>query len=226
MLKDLENILTGLNVLLVEDEQDLREIISDTISPYVKKAYEASNGKDGLEVFLTYDINLVITDINMLKMSGTKMANEIRKYNSSVPIIFLTAYDTDENILKAIKITGSNFLKKPFDKKQLITSMQMIIGTNSKDIIELKNDFTYNLKSGELFYKDELILLTKLEKRLMFLLANNANHEVSFNMIENYVWQTKGATQDTIRAYITKLRKKIYSDLIENVQGLGYMLKI
>lgn len=228
MLNDLYALIKNLKILLVEDEDDLREILAQTLSPYVNKIYEAKNGISGLDIFLNKDVDLIISDINMPKLSGTKMAAMIREYNRNMPIIFLTAYDSEENILKAIKLNNSNLLKKPFDKKQLLTAIFFLIGkeSNSQNIINLKNDFKYNRISRELFLKDKLIPLTNTERRLLFLLIANNNHQVSFNMIENFVWQAKGATEDSIRTFIKKLRKKIYPELIINIQGYGYLLKI
>lgn len=228
MNKKLEIILKELNILLVEDEIALKQIISESISPYINRVFEAENGVEGLELFCQEDINLIITDINMLKMNGLSMVREIRKFNPSIPVIFLTAYDTDENILEAIELHSSNLLKKPFDKKQLITTMQITVGQTieQNQEIDLLNGFIYCLNTKELFFKDELIPLTKTEKRLLDLLIHNRKHLVSFEMMENYVWQEKGATQETIRSYIKKLRQKTHSDLFKNIQGMGYLLDI
>lgn len=111
MIRKLENILKSTKVLLVEDEEDLRFIIQRSIYKYVNSIVEAKNGAEGLEKFLSHDIDLILSDINMQKMSGLKMLKKIREYNSTIPVIFLTAYDTDENILHAINLTNSFYLK-------------------------------------------------------------------------------------------------------------------
>lgn len=228
MNNKLDILLKELNILLVEDEIDLKQIISESITPYINKVFEAENGIEGLELFCQEDINLIITDINMLKMNGLSMVREIRKFNPFIPVIFLTAYDTDENILEAIELHSSNLLKKPFDKKQLITTMQITVGQTIEQNkeIDLLNGFKYCINTKELFTKDELIPLTKTERRLLDLLIHNRKHLVSFEMMENYVWQEKGATQETIRSYIKKLRQKTHSDLFKNIQGMGYLLDI
>ncbi|AXH08505.1 hypothetical protein CP960_10070 [Malaciobacter halophilus] len=228
MIKKLETILKDINVLLVEDEEDLRFILHRSIYKYVNSIIEAKDGTEGLEKFLSNDIDLVLSDINMQRMSGLKMLKKIREYNSLVPVIFLTAYDTDENILEAISLSNSYLLKKPFEKKQLLTTIQMVIGQqrSSEEFIELQNGFTYSLTNKELYLNKQLVSLTKIEKRLLDILIHNKEHIVTFEMIDNYVWQEKGATQETIRAFIKKLRKKTYPELIENVQGMGYLLKI
>lgn len=228
MINKLDDFLKKTNILLVEDEENLRQIIAESIKTSVKDIFEACNGKKGLEIFYKEDLDLIITDINMLEMNGLKMIKEVRKVNPSIPVIFLTAYNTDNNILETIKLHSSNLLTKPFDKKQLLTAMKIAIGQilETDSIINLKNDFVYNTRTQELYFKDTLISLSKLEKRLLELFIHNKKHLVTYEMIENYVWQEKGATQDTVRAYIKKLRKKTNLDLFKNIQGLGYLLDI
>ncbi|MFV0561684.1 helix-turn-helix domain-containing protein [Malaciobacter mytili] len=68
--------------------------------------------------------------------------------------------------------------------------------------------------------------LTKKEQRLLELLLKNQEHIVPFSLIENFVWIENGATADTIRMFINKLRKKIYPELIQNIQGIGYKLSL
>lgn len=228
MHKTLENMIQKLNILLVEDEPDLRQIIAESLQPHVNHVYEAANGAQGLELFLAHPIDLIISDINMVKMNGLAMIKNIREYNPSIPTIFLTAYDSDENIFETIKLHNSHLIKKPFDKKQLMTTVQLMIGQHMEEasLIELGQNFTYCLQKNELYCNEELISLTKIEQRLLQLLIQNRQHAVSFEMIDNFVWQEKGATQDTMRTYIKKLRQKTYIELIENIQGMGYLLKI
>ncbi len=228
MTNQIDIFLKELKILLVEDEDNLRQVIKESIEPLVKEVYESSNGKQGLDIFYKKDLDLIITDINMIDMNGLKMIKEVRKTNPNLPVIFLTAYNTDDNILEAIKLHSSTLLNKPFDKKQLITAMKITIAQifDTQSTINLKNEFHYNTRTKELYKKRELISLTKIEKRLLELFIHNKKHLVTYIMIENYVWQEKGATQDTIRAYIKKLRKKTHLDLFKNIQGLGYLLDI
>lgn len=86
------NELNYVKVLLVEDDLNLRKVIKELIEPYVNEIYEASNGRDGLELFTLNDVSLVISDINMSVMGGTTMAGQIRELDEAVPIIFITAY--------------------------------------------------------------------------------------------------------------------------------------
>jgi DNA-binding response OmpR family regulator len=82
------------------------------------------------------------------------------------------------------------------------------------------------MDTKELLQKERVIPLTKKEQRLLELLLKHHDHVVPFSLIENYVWAQQGATPDAIRMFINKLRKKIYPELIENLQGIGYKLTL
>lgn len=222
ILKGLQHI----SVLLVEDDVGLREVVKGLLKPYVRQIYEAKDGLEGLEVFKANNINLIISDINMTKMSGTSMARHIRELDSQVPIIFVTAFDTDENLQNSICIENSNFLKKPFDKQQLLITMlrAVKVGTSVVHRLTLGHGFSYDTQSRVLYNGDESVALTRTEQRLLHILAINQGQVVSFSMIENFTWSGKVASFETMRNYINRLRTKTYPALIKNIQGIGYKL--
>lgn len=228
MYEKVKELLKNKNILIVEDEIGLQDILAESIDEYVNEVFVAKNGIEGLEIFQQKDIDLIISDIHMAKMTGLRMSNEIRKFDPHVPIIFLTAYDTDENMIEAINLKSKSVLKKPFDKKQLIVSMMLAMNAFKEEftLLNLLNGYKYNFDIKELTLKEEIISLTKKEQRLLELLLKHQEHPVPFSLIENYVWMENGATPDAIRMFINKLRKKIYPELIENIQGIGYKLTI
>ncbi len=229
MYEKIEELLKDKTILIVEDEVSLLEIMLESTQEYVNEVFTATNGIEGLEVFQSKNIDLIISDIHMAKMTGLRMSHEIRKVDPYIPIIFLTAYDTDENMIEAIKVKSRNVLRKPFDKKQLLLSMMLVMNSFKEEfsLFELANGYKYNFDTKELIFNDKhLISLTKKEQRLLELLLKHQEHVVPFSMIENYVWMENGATADAIRMFINKLRKKIYPELIQNIQGIGYKLSI
>ena len=228
MYEKVKELLKNKNILIVEDEIGLQDILAESIDEYVNEVFVAKNGIEGLEIFQQKDIDLIISDIHMAKMTGLRMSNEIRKFDPHVPIIFLTAYDTDENMIEAINLKSKSVLKKPFDKKQLIVSMMLSMNAFKEEftLLNLLNGYKYNFDIKELTLKEEIISLTKKEQRLLELLLKHQEYPVPFSLIENYVWMENGATPDAIRMFINKLRKKIYPELIENIQGIGYKLTI
>lgn len=228
MYEKIKDLLLNKNILIVEDELNLRDVMVESIEEYVNEVFVAKNGIEGLDQFQSRNIDLIISDIHMPKMTGLRMSHEIRKIDPHIPIIFLTAYDTDENMIEAIEVKSRNVLKKPFDKKQLLVSIMLAINSFKEEftLFSLSNGYSYNLDTQELILNDKLISLTKKEQRLLSLLLKHQEHTVPFSMIENYVWMENGATADAIRMFINKLRKKIYPELIQNIQGIGYKLTI
>lgn len=119
-----KEILKNINVLYVEDEQDVREFTSKTISTIVNNVVVAENGKEGLEKFKDNpDINLILTDINMPKMGGLEMCAEIRKFDNEVPIVITSAHSDPDFLKKAIDVKVSAYAMKPIDLYHLIESM-------------------------------------------------------------------------------------------------------
>eukprot|EP01029_Cantina_marsupialis_P015694 TRINITY_DN345002_c0_g1_i2.p1 TRINITY_DN345002_c0_g1~~TRINITY_DN345002_c0_g1_i2.p1 ORF type:complete len:137 (+),score=22.56 TRINITY_DN345002_c0_g1_i2:48-458(+) len=133
-----KEILKNINVLYVEDETEVREFTSKTISSIVKNVITAKDGLEGLEAFNTNkDINLILTDINMPKMGGLEMCSKIRKQDKEIPIVITSAH-SDPNFLKeAIDVNVSSYAMKPIDLYHLIDSMIKAIkkrsGKDKKD---------------------------------------------------------------------------------------------
>lgn len=228
MYEKVKELLKNKNILIVEDEENLRDIMHESIEEYVNEVFVAKNGIEGLEKFQSENIDLIVSDIHMAKMTGLRMSHEIRKFDPYIPIIFLTAYDTDENMIEAIEVKSRSVLKKPFDKKQLLVSMMLAMSSFKDEftLFDLSKGYKYNLDTKELVLDDDIITLTKKEQRLLDLFLKHQEHSVPFSLIENYVWRENGATPDAIRMFINKLRKKIYPELIQNIQGIGYKLTI
>ena len=217
-----------LRILLVEDDDLLRGVIEDALRLYCQDVQCAKDGEEGLAYFHANHFNVIITDINLPKMGGLVMAKEIRKINTEISIIILTAYDTSDNIYASIDICASAFLHKPFELEQLYNTLLMCLSkiVLKNQWLDLLRGFSYNLKTNELFFEDKEIHLTKNESRLLTILIDNVGKTVSFENIEGNVWYDKSATPETIRMHINKLRSKTYYELIENIQGYGYKLLV
>lgn len=226
MYSKIKEILKDINLLLVEDDEDLREAIKSSVERYVNEIYACADASEALKCFNSHNINLIVSDINMPKMSGLKMASIVRQSDESVPIIFLTAYDSDENMLKAIEVKSSGVLKKPFDKRELVMTMSFAANKFRSDFasVDLKRGFSFNAFTKELYKDGEIIPLTKKEQALLHLFLKNQTRIISFDMIEACVWSGESCTSDAIRAFVYKLRKKLYPQLIQNAQGRGYKL--
>ncbi|MDW7661705.1 MAG: Na-translocating system protein MpsC family protein [Bacillota bacterium] len=131
-------ILSGLNVLYIEDEPVLREEITTFLKRRVKSVIVASNGKEGLEKFATYPVDFIITDLKMPVMDGIEMAREIRKSNTAIPIVITTALSDVELMQSSIEIGINRYLLKPIDLEtfnNMLESVCQKISNNRKNMV-------------------------------------------------------------------------------------------
>jgi len=120
-----KEVLKDISVLYVEDENDVREFTSKLLSSLLKKVYTAKNGLEGLELFKENqnNIDLIISDINMPKMNGLDMCEQIRKINSEMPLVITSAHNDTNFLKKAIEVGVNTYAMKPIDLYQLIESI-------------------------------------------------------------------------------------------------------
>ncbi|MGP1580590.1 MAG: response regulator transcription factor [Wolinella sp.] len=228
MYHRIKDILQNVHLLIVEDDVLLQEALRHSIEQYVQELFICSNAREALACFEKESINLIISDIHMPLMNGIQMASIIRKRDSNVPIIFLTAYDNDENLLGALEVQSVGILKKPLQKRELIMMMSFAVNKFQSDFacIDLDQGFCFNAMTHELTHNGNPINLTKKEQLLLHLFLKNQGRVVSFLMIEQCLWYGESCSAEMIRSFVYKLRKKIYPELIENSQGNGYRLNL
>lgn len=226
MNKKILEKLKSVSVLLVEDDESLRMVVEESLKLWCKEVFTANNGDEGLEFFNKYKPDVVITDIHMPRMSGLKMAKKIREYSAEVPIVVITAYDTDDNMMGSIDIGSYTYLRKPVELDELM--MTVIMCTRSglkKERIDLGRGFLLDEQTKTLYCNDSPIDLTKKEFDLLFLLATKKGDTVTQEIIEYWVWEDKPMTTQTLRVHINNIRKKTYPELIRSVSGIGYKLQ-
>lgn len=219
--------LKDVRVLVVEDDENLRHIVEDSLKLWCKEVYAAENGDIGLEMFNEHKPDVVITDIHLPRLSGLKMSKKIREYSENVPIIVITAYDTDDNMMESIDIGSYTYLRKPVELDELMITVIMSTRQGlQKERIDLGHEYYLDEETKSLYQGDKLIDLTKKEFDLLFLLATKKGDTVTQEIIEYWVWEEKPMTTQTLRVHINNIRKKTYPDLIKSVSGIGYRLQV
>ena len=153
------NNLKKLNLLYVEDEEAIREPFKSMIERHFKQVYIAKNGEEGLELFRNNDIDIVISDIKMPKMTGIEMAKEIKNINPDVPIIFTTAFGDREYLKEAIELGADGYIIKPVDRNKLFARLNFL----AESIIAKKelHQYTKLIKTLFDYQKDALVLFDK-----------------------------------------------------------------
>jgi len=174
---------------------------------------------------------LILLDVMMGGMSGFRMAEKLRKEGNLTPIIFLTAKDTENDMLTGFSTGGDDYISKPFSIKEVIARVKAVLKRTDKDFKkEEKNEFNFDGLSIDLVSKqihiDGLqVVLTKKEFEILYLLSKNPLRVYSREEILDKVWGDESyVLERTVDVHITRLRKKMgsYAVYITNRSGYGY----
>ncbi|MBW7868955.1 MAG: response regulator transcription factor [Brumimicrobium sp.] len=221
-------------ILLVEDDTSLGFIISDQLITYGYQVVLASDGKEGLQRFNENAFHLCIFDVMMPKKDGFSLAEDIRKINKEIPILFLSAKNQTEDKVKGFHSGGDDYLTKPFSSEELKVRVQALlrrvnIETEKKDSEILKiNKFLFDVPNYQLKGPDFEKKLTKKEALVLQLLCKFQNQVVDRELVLNSVWgKDDYFAGRSLDVFITKLRKYLANDPsvnIENIHGIGFKL--
>ena len=221
-------------ILFVEDEEDLTLIVADTLRGQGYEVVIAVDGEDGLEKFKTEAADIVVADIMMPKMDGVTMAKDIRKLSPTVPLLFLTAKSTIDDVEQGFEIGANDYLKKPFELRELIVRIKALLrryGENrTEDIRFAIGAYTFNVTTQTLSFGDKETELSHFEAKILERLATNIGKTVDASELMIAVWQRdEQSNRNSLHGYIHKLRRTLRHDptiSIINQRGFGYMLTI
>lgn len=221
-------------ILLVEDDFNLGFVIQDLLKMDGYQVVLAKDGKEGLQRFHELDFHLCLLDVMLPKKDGFSLAEDIRKVNDTVPIVFLTAKGMTEDKVKGFKIGADDYITKPFENEEFLLRIKAILkrmkvgSTESKNDFEIGN-FTFNAQNLELTIGTETTKLTRKEAALLKLLCENVDQVIEREIIANMVWGDDsyfvGRSMDV---FITRLRKYLREDpsvAITNIHGVGFRLE-
>lgn len=236
-LKELKKI----TILYVEDDDTIRTQTLSLFEKIFKKVYSASNGEEGINLFTKYmqELDVIVTDLNMPKMSGMEMAEEIHKVSKYIPVIFTTAYTDEEFLLKAISLNIDSYVTKPLKIKELtatiLTSVQKYkesrslykttkalaneMITTRKDYDELKEGYDFLQKEVN-FYKflaEHFISSVKLDR---FGMIEKISNQFS-NIYKYTIIELKNKPLSAITSNHANLQKKML-EAVKKKEAVGF----
>jgi two-component system alkaline phosphatase synthesis response regulator PhoP len=219
-------------ILVVEDEQSLRQMIAFNLEAEGYEVVALGDGKKALEIMPGINrFALVVLDVMMPFVSGLDVCVEIRK-NSQVPILFLSAKGTSADRIAGLKLGANDYLPKPFDLEELLLRVSVLAGKSESldEAQDLKiGDFEVNFRTYQVMLNGiELAQLTKREVALLQLFARHAHEVVARDKILDEIWGVdQFPTTRTIDNYILNFRKIFEKDaknpvLFHSIRGVGY----
>ena len=217
-------------LLIVDDEEDLCEILQFNLEGEGFDTDVAYSAEDALKKDIE-SFNLIILDVMMGKMSGFKFAKKIRKDMClTIPIIFVTAKNTENDLLTGFNLGGDDYITKPFSIKEVIARVKAVLNrVPNQDFISkspiIIDDLELNFEKRSLKIENKEEQLTKKEFEILALLLKKKGRVFSRKEIFNNVWDDSTIVTDrTIDVHITRLRKKAgkYGKYIKSKPGYGY----
>lgn len=222
-------------ILLVDDEERIRDMIKEYTSLEDYDIDEASNGIEALELFKQHKYSLIILDVMMPKIDGYTVCREIRK-TSNVPVIMLTARGEEYDKLFGFELGVDDYIIKPFSPKELLARMKAIIRRSSSVDLEAKKEnivtlggLVVDFDSRNTYVNGNLVTLTPKEYSLLTFFIKNSNRVFSREQLLNEVWGYDFIGDDrTVDTHIKMLRVSIkeYRKYIVTVWGTGYKFEV
>jgi two-component system, OmpR family, response regulator len=227
-------------ILLVEDDPNLSLVLQDYLEMMNYDITLCRNGKEGLQTYLSGKFDLCILDIMMPVMDGFTLAEELKKVNEAVPIVFLTAKSLKEDRIKGFRLGCDDYIMKPFSTEELSLRIQAILKrcmaqqlngvAKEEEPIYQIGKYSFDHKNMLLRFDNQERVLTRKENALLKLLYENRNQLLPREVALKSVWGNDdyfiGRSMDV---FIAKLRKYLKDDpaiYITNVHGTGFKLEI
>ena len=225
-----------IKILLVEDDTNLGFLLLEFLESngFFVKLYR--DGVSALNGFASSAFDFCILDVMLPKMDGFTLAEEIRKVNRKVPVIFLTARSMKEDKLKGFGIGIDDYVTKPFDEDELLFRIQSILSrVNPEESKEVKlvyqlGKYTFDVQNQELKFNNESKRLTTKESKILDVLAKSKNNIVPREEIMKAVWgETDYFIGRSLDVFVSKLRKHLQAEpkiKIETIPTVGVILNI
>ncbi|EIC92415.1 putative two component system response regulator [Candidatus Aquiluna sp. IMCC13023] len=223
-----------LKVLVVDDEPNIRDLLSASLRFAGHQVATAANGTDAINMITETKPDIVLLDVMLPDISGFGVTKKIRGMGIEVPILFLTARDDTEDKVTGLTVGGDDYVTKPFSLDEIMARISAIIRRTSKDgqdgSMITVGELSINEDAHEVTVGAQVVDLSPTEYQLLRYLATNPNRVLTKAQILDHVWEYDfNGEMGIVESYVSYLRKKLdplsQEPLIITKRGVGYMLK-
>lgn len=223
-----------MDIFLLEDDNAIGIGLSYSLKNEGYSVTIAKTVKEALEIIRNKTFTLYILDLTLPDGSGYDVCTQIKK-QGDLPVIFLTAYDDEVNVIMGLELGADDYISKPFRVKELLARIKTVLRRYNKDtadgIINIGN-IRINTNEAKVYKDSKEVILTAMEYRLLLIFINNRGIVLSRQKLLEDIWDVAGdfVNDNTLTVYIKRLRDKIEEDpaspnIIKTVRGLGYILE-
>ena len=210
-------------ILIIEDEKPLAQVLEDTFSQEGFEIIKAFDGENGVDKFYNEKPDLILLDINLPKKLGWEVCKEIRE-TSNIPIIMMTARDSDSDEYNGLSIGADDYITKPFNLKILLLKVKKLLKLDDNNIYKFEN-FSFDIKNVEITINGENSELTRREIQFLEYMIKNKGIIFSRDYLLNEIWGFDFEGDDrVVDTLVKRIRKKLgdYSFLLKTIRGMGY----
>jgi DNA-binding response OmpR family regulator len=218
--------LKELHVLIVEDDDDGRDILVKYLKQHVKEVYSAGDGQKAVELISSKRPDIVVTDIMMPGIDGIELVAKLKKISPNTPFIFITASKEKETLLRVIESRPNSFLTKPINTKALLSAIKECgaeIAKAEEEKIVLKCGAIFDTKNCTVTNNGITSKLTSKEFNFLKLLTQARGSILSYELIEKELWLNEGdsMSQGALKNIIYRVRQKIGKKCISSMSSVG-----
>ena len=219
-------------ILYLEDEHYLGRIVKESLASRGYEIKLVTDGNNVLHQFEQFQPDICVLDIMVPNIDGYTLSREIRDRDPDMPIIFLSAKNQTQDVLKGFESGGNDYLKKPFSMEELIVRIENLLNLKKKDaksnseVKSILGDYTFWYSKFELRYRDSKITLSHRENELLKMLDDHRNQKIDRREILKKVWGDDSLYNSrNLDVYIRKLRVYLEKDTriqLVTLRGVGY----
>lgn len=217
-----------MKILLLEDEVMLCEAIGEYLLSLGHRVTAFVDGSDALYALKAEMFDLLILDINVPGIDGLDLLERLHVLKIRPPAIYISALADIEGISRAYDLGCYDYLKKPFHLKELSLRIDKVmqVCVIPQNHVRLSKSYSYDASTSTLSCENVAQALSKRQLQIIDLLSRNRGRVVDFDQFRTYIWDEEYVDNATIRAEVSRLKKSLKEDFVQNIRALGYMIDI
>lgn len=215
-------------ILLIEDNESILKGLKYSLEQEEFEVEIAKNFKTANEKASANEYNLIILDITLPDGNGFDLCRNI-KQNTQIPIIFLTAKDEEQDVVKGFDLGADDYVIKPFRTRELISRINNILRRYEKENIKINTlqagNVVIDLDASRVYINKQEVVFTALEYKILVLLFSNIGKTMTRDNILDKIWDYAGnfVNDNTLTVYVKRIRTKLgENDVIKTIKGIGY----
>ena len=214
-----------MDILLIEDHESIINGLKYTFNVNNYNLIAKTTIKESIQYLENNKPEIIILDVSLPDGNGFDLYEKVIK-EKNIPVIFLTARDDEDDVIKGLNLGAEDYMTKPFSTKELLVRVNKIILRNKKITLFKVKDISFDIDKMVVSKNDNIIELSSLELKILHLLFINIGKVVTRDTILDKIWEWTGNYVDdhTITVYLKRIREKLDTDIIVTIKGLGYRI--